>query len=81
MTVGARIGSGATFSLTGGGVLHDKATLSAPVRLVGAKPIADPALIRSRFDRSGLTGGMNLPVAGDGPLSLDLGYRGRWASR
>ena len=76
LTVGARLGAGATFSLEGGGVLHDKATLSAPLRLIGANSLADPAMIRSRFDRYGLTGGMKLQVAGDGPLSVDLGYRG-----
>jgi len=32
-------------------------------------------MIRSRFDKNNWTGGLNLMLAGDGPVSVDLGYR------
>jgi len=78
VTLGARLTPSATFTLTGGGVFHDKSVITAPLRLIGANPAADPAMIRSRFGKSGWTGGMDLLLAGGGPVSVDLGYRGEF---
>jgi hypothetical protein len=78
MTLGARLGPLASFSLTAGGVFHDKSVITAPLRLIGANPAADPAMIRTRFDKSAWTGGLDLVIGDVGNVSVDLGYRGEF---
>ena len=80
VTLGARLAPSATFSVTAGGVFHDKSAITAPLRLIGANPAADPAMIRSRFDKSGWTAGTDLLLGGSGPVSLDLSYRGEFGN-
>lgn len=78
MTIGARLGRSSTFSLNAGGVFHDKSVITAPLRLIGANPAADPAMIRSRFDKSAWSGGFDLVVGNRDKVSVDLGYRGEF---
>ncbi|MBC7497989.1 MAG: hypothetical protein H7243_12690, partial [Sphingomonadaceae bacterium] len=73
-----RLGPLASFSLTAGGVFHDKSVITAPLRLIGANPAADPAMIRTRFDKSAWTGGLDLVIGDGGNVSVDLGYRGEF---
>ncbi len=81
MTVGARIGQAAIISLTGGGVFHNKSDISAPFRLIGANPAADPAIIRTGFDKNAWTGGFDLTIGDVDRISVDLGYRGEFGDR
>ena len=78
MTVGARLGTSATFSLNAGGVFHEKSVITAPLRIIGANPSADPAMIRSRFDKTAWSGGFDLVVGNSDKVSVDLGYRGEF---
>ena len=78
VTLGARFSAGSTFSLKFGEVFHDKSAITAPLRLIGANPIADPAMIRSVFDKNALSAGFDLVVAGSDKVSIDLGYRGEF---
>ena len=77
-TLGARLSRMATVSVNAGGVFHDRGSVSAPLRLVGANPASDPAIINSRFDKSAWTGGLDLVLGGTGPVSIDLGYQGEF---
>jgi hypothetical protein len=78
MTLGARLGRFATFSLNAGGVFHDKSVITAPLQLIGANPAADPAMIRTRFDKSAWMGGMDLIIGNSDKVSVDLGYHGEF---
>lgn len=78
LTLGARLGQWATLSVNGGGVFHDKSDISAPLRLIGANPAADPAIIRTAFDQSAWTGGFDLVIGKRDRVSVDLGYRGEF---
>jgi hypothetical protein len=46
--------------------------------LLGADEAADPALIRTRFDRSAFLAGADVLIGGVGPLTADIGYRGEF---
>ena len=78
MTLGARLGRFATFSLNAGGVFNDKSVITAPLQLIGANPAADPAMIRTRFDKSAWMGGMDLVIGNSDKVSVDFGYHGEF---
>jgi hypothetical protein len=78
MTLGAQLGGIALLSVNGGGVFHDKSQLTAPVRLIGANPAADPAMIRTLFDKRAFTGGLNLSLSNRGKVAVDFGYQGEF---
>ncbi|GAA4035634.1 hypothetical protein GCM10022281_15070 [Sphingomonas rosea] len=75
LSVGAHLSPTITLSLKGGGVFHNEGAITAPLRLVGENAGADPAMIRSLFDKSSWMGGAELRVTGSGATSLDFGYR------
>jgi hypothetical protein len=75
VTLGARLGSAGTLSFNAGGVFHDKSAITAPLRLIGANTAADPAMIRTSFDKSAWTGGMDLVIGNSDKVSADFGYR------
>ena len=56
LTLGMNISSTARFSLTGGGVFHNKGEIDHPFRFVGSDPSSDPAMISTRFDKQRLHG-------------------------
>ncbi|MEO5810401.1 MAG: autotransporter outer membrane beta-barrel domain-containing protein [Sphingomicrobium sp.] len=76
LTLGALIGKGARFSVTGGAVIHDRSSLAATYRMLGADDASDPALIRTRFDHSAWLAGADLTIAASTGVSVDLGYHG-----
>jgi hypothetical protein len=78
LTLGAHLGRSAVLSVTGGGVFHNRGDFVAPYRLLGADDGADPAFIRTRFDRSAFMAGADLIVGGIGPVSANIGYRGEF---
>ena len=68
----------ARFSLTGGGVFHNKGEIRHPFRLIGSDPSTDPAMITSRFDKSAFMAGADVAVVGSDRINLDVGYRGEF---
>ena len=80
LTLGARIGSVGILSVNAGGVFHNKAYITAPLRLIGANPAADPAMIRTSFDKTAWTGGLNLVVGNSDKVTIDLGYQGEFGT-
>jgi hypothetical protein len=78
LTLGMNINSTARFSLTGGGVFHNKDAISHPFRLIGSDPSSDPAMISTRFDKAAFMAGADLAVLGSSRVKFDLGYRGEF---
>jgi hypothetical protein len=78
LTLGAKLGEGAQLSVNGGAVLHDKSDYTAPFRLLGADRSATPATIRTGFDRTGWTAGVDLNLMRADKFSVDAGYRAEW---
>ena len=78
LTLGMNISRTARFSLTGGGVFHNRDQITHPFRFVGSDLSSDPAMISTRFDKSAFMAGANLAVLGSGRVKVDAGYRGEF---
>jgi hypothetical protein len=78
LTFGVNISSTARFSLTGGGVFHNRGAITRPFRLIGSDQSTDPALISSRFDKSSFLAAANIEVVGNERMKIDAGYRGEF---
>ncbi len=78
LTLGLNITSTARFSLTGGGVFHNKDQISHPFRLIGSDLSSDPATISTRFDKSAFMAGADVAVFGSSRVRMDVGYRGEF---
>jgi len=78
LTLGVDISPTARFSLTGGGVFHNRGSISQPFRLIGSDPTTDPALVSTRFDKSSFLAAANIEVVGNERIKIDAGYRGEF---
>ena len=78
LTLGMDISRTARFSLTGGGVFHNKDAISHPFRLIGSDSSSDPAMISTRFDKTAFMAGADVAVLGSSRVKFDLGYRGEF---
>jgi hypothetical protein len=78
LTFGMNITPTARFSLTGGGVFHDRGSITHPFRLIGSDQTTDPALMSTRFDKSSFLAGANLEVVGNERMKIDANYRGEF---
>ncbi len=66
--------SGTVFSVSGGATFNSTGRITAPFRLLGANPSADPAMIGTLIDQSAWHAGAHLRVVGTDQLSLRLNY-------
>lgn len=85
LAIGVRLfgddAKGGVFTLTGGGVFHTEDHITAPFRLIGANPSADPAWISTAFDRSAVRLGAAVDVVGNDRFSVRLRYDGEKGER
>jgi outer membrane autotransporter protein len=78
LTLGVHLSDAVQFSVNGAAVLHNKSNYAAPFRLIGADDTAEPASIRSRFDKTALAAGVDLLLLREQKFSVEAGYRGEF---
>jgi hypothetical protein len=78
LTLGVHLSDAVQLSVNGAAVLHNRSSYEAPFRLIGADDGADPATIRSRFDKTAVSAGIDLLLLREQRFSVDVGYRGEW---
>ncbi|VXA90198.1 autotransporter outer membrane beta-barrel domain-containing protein [Brevundimonas sp. G8] len=71
----------ASVGLNVGGVFRSDDRITAPVRLLGGNPDADPALIGVAIDRNALRVGLGLNVESTRGLAFSLSYEGEFGSQ
>ncbi len=73
--------SAATFTVTFGADLQSKDRLELPMRLLGANPMADPAVIGTALDQESYRISTDLHVVGSDRLGLRFGYTAEFGDR
>ncbi len=71
-------GSAATFTVTFGADFQSADQLELPMRLLGANPVADPAVIGTALDQESYRISTDLHLAGSDRIGLRFGYTGEF---